>query len=224
MPTRPGRPEKPVLLRPRDMPKRKAGGSLENRLALLHALAHIELNAVDLAWDLLGRFSDASMPGDFFSDWVRIGKEEARHFQLLSNRLEALGSFYGAYPAHDGLWESAEKTSHDLLTRLAIVPLVLEARGLDVTPTMIENFHRAGDNESALLLQHILEEEIHHVRIGHRWYQHFARERGYEPVSRWQYLVKTYFRGNLKPPFNVAAREKAGFSEAFWNVPQAEWV
>ncbi|HWA46953.1 MAG TPA: ferritin-like domain-containing protein, partial [Dongiaceae bacterium] len=131
-PARPARPERPNLLPPREMPKRKAGGSAEKRIALLHALAHIELNAIDLAWDIIARFATAATPREFLEDWIKVGEEEAIHFSMLEARLKELGAAYGDLPAHDGLWQAAEETAHDLLSRLAIVPLVLEARGLDV--------------------------------------------------------------------------------------------
>lgn len=150
-PMRPRRPARPELRRPGDVPKRKAGGTLEKRVALLHALAHIELNAIDLAWDVIARFGHYDQPRDFFDDWVRIGDEEARHFTMLSDRLRELGSAYGDLPAHDGLWLAAEETAQDLLARLAIVPLVLEARGLDVTPSILADLRRAGDEASATI-------------------------------------------------------------------------
>src|SRR5207249_9489560 len=141
-PSRPARPERPVLRPPRDMPKRRNFGAPAGRVALLHALAHIELNAIDLAWDLLARFGDAGLPSAFFDDWLGVAAEEAEHFSLLASRLAALGASYGDLAAHDGLWEAAAVTAHDLIARLAVVPLVLEARGLDVTPEMIRRLER----------------------------------------------------------------------------------
>jgi uncharacterized ferritin-like protein (DUF455 family) len=143
MPERPGRPTRPELLPPRDMPRRTTGG-LKGRIALLHALAHIELNAVDMTWDLIGRFATAPVPRSFFDDWVQVGLEEAKHFDLLERRLQALGAAYGDHPAHDGLWQAAQATQGNLLARVAIVPLVLEARGLDVTPAMQTNLEALG--------------------------------------------------------------------------------
>src|SRR5512132_574630 len=136
-PERPARPPRPELKAPREMPKRRAAGTTESRTALLHAVAHIELNAIDLAWDIVARFAAPDLPRAFFDDWVRVGNDEAKHFLLLAERLGALRAAYGDLPAHDGLWQAAHETRHDLLARLAIVPLVLEARGLDVTPAMI---------------------------------------------------------------------------------------
>lgn len=213
---RPARPEKPILCRPGDMPKRKATGGVEKRVALLHALAHIELNAIDLAWDMVARFGHQDLPREFLDDWVRVGDEEALHFSLLAGRLRDLGSEYGALPAHDGLWQAATETAHDLLARLAIVPLVLEARGLDVSPATIADFRRGGDSESADILDIIYRDEIGHVAIGKRWFDHVAATRGLDPRATWQALVKAHFRGRLKPPFNHEARAQAGFAAAFY--------
>lgn len=215
-PDRPARPARPELRRPGDMPKRRAAGSPGNRVALLHALAHIELNAVDLAWDMIARFADPALPRDFATDWLSVAAEEARHFGLLAARLAELDARYGDLPAHDGLWEAAETTRGDLLARLAVVPLVLEARGLDVTPTMIASLTRAGDDASAAVLQSIYEEEIGHVAIGWRWFRHVAAARGLDPDAAWPDLVRRHFRGRLKPPFNEPAREAAGFAEPLY--------
>jgi len=215
-PTRPARLERPHLLPPRAMPKRKAGGSVEKRIALLHALAHIELNAIDLAWDIIARFGSADTPRGFFEDWVKVGEEEAIHFSLLQARLGELGATYGDLPAHDGLWQAAEETAHDLLARLAIVPLVLEARGLDVTPAIIADFRRAGDEASAAILDRIYRDEISHVAAGMRWFHHFAEEAGLDPKQAWQERVRRHFKGTLKPPFNDAARSDAGFDPDFY--------
>jgi len=215
-PTRPARPERPRLLPPRDMPKRKAGGNVGKRVALLHALAHIELNAIDLAWDIIARFGTADSPRAFFEDWVKVGEEEAIHFSLLQTRLKELGADYGDLPAHDGLWQAAEETSHDLLARLAIVPLVLEARGLDVTPATIADFRRAGDELSAAILDRIYRDEIGHVAAGMRWFHQFAEAAGLDPKQAWQDRVRRYFKGTLKPPFNDAARSDAGFDPDFY--------
>jgi uncharacterized ferritin-like protein (DUF455 family) len=216
MPNRPARGPYPELRRPGDMPKRKAGGALEKRVALLHALAHIELNAIDLAWDLIARFGSTDLPRAFFDDWVRVGDEEALHFTLLSERLRELGAAYGDLPAHDGLWQAAQETAHDLLARLAIVPLVLEARGLDVTPATLADLRRAGDDPSAAVLEIIYRDEIGHVAIGKRWFDFFAAKAGQDPAMLWQELVRRHFRGRLKPPFNKSARDEAGFSAAFY--------
>lgn len=215
-PARPARPLRPSLLPPREMPKRKAGGSQQKRVALLHALAHIELNAIDLAWDIIARFGAADTPRGFFDDWIKVGEEEAIHFSLLQARLVELGAQYGDLPAHDGLWQAAEETAHDLLTRLAIVPLVLEARGLDVTPATIAEFRRAGDEPSAAILDRIYRDEIGHVAAGMRWFHHFAEAAGLDPKQAWQERVRRHFRGTLKPPFNDAARSDAGFDPEFY--------
>ena len=215
-PMRPARPARPPLLPPRAMPKRKAGGSQEKRIALLHALAHIELNAIDLAWDIIARFGTADTPRAFFGDWVTVGEEEAIHFSLLRDRLNELGADYGDLPAHDGLWMAAEETAHDLLARLAIVPLVLEARGLDVTPATIAQFRSAGDEASAAILDRIYRDEIGHVAAGMRWFHHFAETAGLDPKKAWQERVRRHFKGTLKPPFNDAARSDAGFDPEFY--------
>mgnify|MGYP003646817778 FL=1 len=212
---RPKRPAKPELLRPRDMPRRGKAQSEAGRIALLHALAHIELNAIDLAADILVRFPDAGMPMDFYNDWLTVLDEEAKHFLLLSDRLAALGAAYGDLPAHDGLWQAAQDTADDLLARLAIVPLVLEARGLDVTPKMIESLRNAGDEESATILDVIYADEIGHVAIGMKWFE--AACPG-DPVATWQRLVNERFRGGLKAPFNDAARAQAGFGAAYYKA------
>jgi uncharacterized ferritin-like protein (DUF455 family) len=215
-PDRPARPERPLLLAPRDMPKRKAGGSTVKRIAMLHALAHIELNAIDLAWDLIARFGTPEMPRAFFDDWVKVADEEALHFTLLSGRLGELGAQYGDLPAHDGFWRAANDTAHDLLARLAIVPLVLEARGLDVTPVMIAEMRRNDDATTASILEIIYRDEIGHVAAGMRWFDHFARAAGEEPKAAWQCLVRRHFRGALKPPFNAEARDSAKLPADFY--------
>ncbi|MEM7443230.1 MAG: ferritin-like domain-containing protein [Pseudomonadota bacterium] len=220
-PDRPGRPDEPCLLQPRDMPKRRKAQSQPARIALLHALAHIELNAIDLAWDMVARYADPKaagmdLPRAFFDDWVKVGTEEATHFSLLSARLEAMGSRYGALPAHDGLWQAATDTADNLAARLAVVPLVLEARGLDVTPAMIKSLNRAGDPESAAILQRIHDDEIGHVAIGKRWFDYVCEQDGLPTIETWQSLVRRYFKGSLKRPFNVTSRDLANFSSAFY--------
>ena len=215
-PDRPARPDKPELRDPRDMPRRRGAGSLANRIALLHAIAHIELNAIDLAWDLIARFASPDLPREFFDDWVAVAEQEATHHALVATRLEALGSAYGELPAHDGLWQAAQATAHDLLARLAIVPLVLEARGLDVTPEMIEKLKRQDDAASVAALETIYREEVAHVAAGGRWFRFECTRRGRDPVATYRDLVRRYHRGGLKPPFNRAARDKAGFAPAFY--------
>ena len=216
-PARPCRPVKPPLLAPREVPKRKITSGNKGRIALLHALAHIELNAIDLAWDIIARFTDEDLPKAFYDGWVRVGDEEAKHFELLTGRLAELGAAYGDMPAHDGLWQAAEETAHDLQARLAIVPMVLEARGLDVTPAMIAKLQAVGDPESAAILQVIFDEEIGHVACGTRWFDYLCAREGKDPQEAWQALVRRYFRGALKPPFNEPARSAAGMPADFYS-------
>jgi uncharacterized ferritin-like protein (DUF455 family) len=211
-PDRPARPACPELKAPRDVPRRSIGPAPKGRVALLHALAHIELNAIDLAWDLIARFSGDELPRAFFDDWVTVADDEARHFTLLSERLAAFGAAYGDLPAHDGLWQAASDTRHDLLARLAVVPLVLEARGLDVTPAMIAKLEAAGDPESAALLRVVYHDEIGHVAAGKRWFDWACHRAGLEPAETWRALVERHFKGTLKPPFNEAARREAGLT------------
>ena len=215
-PPRPARPERPQLRPPKEMPKRRAFGSLAGRVALLHALAHIELNAIDLAWDIVARFSREALPRAFFDDWVGVAAEEAVHFELLVRRLADFGACYGDLPAHDGLWESAAATADDLLARLAGVPLVLEARGLDVTPEMAATLERVGDPESAAVLRRIYCDEIDHVAAGVRWFDELCRVRGLIPQEAFHELVRRYFKGELKPPFNSEARAAAGFPARYY--------
>src|SRR5687768_7050378 len=216
MPDRPARPDRPELLPASAMPKRGRGGSDSGRIAMLHALAHIEFAAIDLAFDLAGRFG-AGFPPEFATDWLGVGADEAMHFALLDRRLRALGLGYGTLPAHDGLWEAAAATAHDALARLAIVPMVLEARGLDVTPATIARFEAAGDARSAAILGRIYRDEIRHVAAGTRWFGIGCEARRIEPVSHWKRLVALHFRGSLKPPFNDSARLEAGLSRDFYD-------
>ena len=215
MPERPARPGRPFLLPPSLMPRRKRAGSERSRIAMLHALAHIEFGAIDLAFDMAGRFG-ADFPRAFAGDWISVGADEAMHFALLDRRLKTLGSEYGALPAHDGLWEAAAATAHDPLARLAVVPMVLEARGLDVTPAIVAGFERAGDARSAAILSRIYRDEIRHVAIGTSWFKSGCESRGFAPVPHWQNLIRTHFRGTVKPPFNDSARDEAGLSRDFY--------
>jgi len=215
MPDRPARTDRPELLAPNRMPKRGKAGSERGRIAMLHALAHIEYGAIDLAFDMAGRFG-ADFPRAFVDDWLGVGADEAMHFALLDRRLRALGSAYGALPAHDGLWEAAESTARDPLARLAVVPMVLEARGLDVTPAIIGSFERAGDNRSAAIMARIYRDEIQHVAAGTRWFRFGCESRDFDPIAHWQALLRRYFRGSLKPPFNDSARDQAGLSRDFY--------
>lgn len=219
---RPGRPAHPQLMAPRFVPKRRITRGASGRIALLHAIAHIELNAIDLSLDIAVRYANYSLPFDFVKDWLSVANDEARHFTLLQSRLAALGSFYGALPAHDGLWEAAIKTADDLAGRLAIAPLVLEARGLDVTPQLIEKMQQVEDHASAEILEIIMQEEVGHVATGKRWFDYVCGCERRDPISSWQHLVKKYFNGALKPPFNIPARRAAKFSSAFYGPLAAE--
>jgi uncharacterized ferritin-like protein (DUF455 family) len=215
MPERPARPARPELLPPNRMPKRGKAGSERSRIALLHALAHIEFGAIDLAFDMAGRFG-TGFPRDFVDDWIGVGADEAIHFALLDRHLRRLGAFYGALPAHDGLWEAAAATTGDALARLAIVPMVLEARGLDVTPATVAAFERAGDARAAAILGRIYRDEIRHVAAGTRWFRFGCESAGLEAVHHWRALVRRHFRGAVKPPFNDSARDEAGLSREFY--------
>ena len=211
MPDRPARPDQPELLPPGRMPKRGKGGSLRGRIALWHALAHIEFVAIDLALDMAGRFG-AEMGAAFVGDFLAVAADEAMHFALLDRHLRALGSYYGALPAHDGLWQSAHDTSHDVAARLAVVPMVLEARGLDVTPATLERVRAGGDMRGAAILERILSDEIRHVQIGARHFEAVAKLRGETGDALWIALVRKHFKGQIKPPFNDSARSAAGLS------------
>jgi uncharacterized ferritin-like protein (DUF455 family) len=214
-PLRPARPDRPELLPPRDVPRRRPG-SPAGRTALLHAVAHIELNAVDLHWDILARFTDVKMPMGFYDDWVKAADDEAKHFNLICDALEAMGSAYGALPAHAGMWRAAEDTSDDLLGRLAVVPMVLEARGLDVTPGMIEVFRNAGESQALDALQVIYAEEVVHVAYGAKWFHFLCGREDSDPKEVFHRLVRRYFHGALKPPFNEEKRAEAGIPPDFY--------
>ncbi|MGH1455776.1 MAG: ferritin-like domain-containing protein [Alphaproteobacteria bacterium] len=219
MPDRPARPDRPEMLHATKMPRRRKAGSDKSKIALLHAIAHIELNAIDLAWDIIARFTRYSdenakdgftLPRAFYDDWVKVADDEAKHFLMIQDRLSDFGAAYGDLPAHDGLWESSTATAHDLPARLAIVPMVLEARGLDVTPNMISMMKAQGDDKTADMLQIIHDDEITHVRAGTVWFESWCGYHGHDIEEYWQSLVKTYFDGRLKPPFNHPSREEAG--------------
>lgn len=204
----PGRPATPKLVHPRDLPRR-GFGTVEGRAAFIHAVAHIEFNAMDLAWDAVYRFR--GLPAQFHADWVGVAHDEARHFNFLRTRLRELGYDYGDFDAHNGLWEMAEKTAHDGLARMALVPRVLEARGLDVTPGMIVKLRGLGDDATADILEVILREEIGHVAAGSRWYRWYCERTGIEPKARFRELLREYASGVLHKPFNTEARLQAGF-------------
>jgi uncharacterized ferritin-like protein (DUF455 family) len=204
----PGRPLRPRLVPPRELPRR-GFGSAGGRAAFIHAVAHIEFNAIDLAWDAVYRFR--GMPPAYYADWVGVAADEARHFGLLRARLREHGHEYGDFDAHNGLWEMAEKTAHDGLARMALVPRVLEARGLDVTPGMIVKLRQLGDEATVAILDTILREEVAHVAAGSRWYRWHCERAGIEPAVRFHELLREYAGGVLHGPFNTDARLAAGF-------------
>lgn len=218
-PDRPARPERPELRPPRDMPKRSTGPG-KGRAGLLHALAHIELNAVDLAWDIIARFAHEAPPRAFFDDWVQVAADEALHFEMLERELNALDSHYGALPAHDGLWQAATQTADSLAARLTIVPCTHEARGLDTTPPTLERLRAKGDEALAAALEVIYRDEITHVRAGTRWLTWWAEREGRAPAEVFQAEIARHYKGGLKPPFNEAARAEAGMPPD-WYMPLA---
>lgn len=215
MPDQPVWPDAPELLPPNRMPKRGKGGSERARIALWHSLAHIEFVAIDLALDMAGRFG-AAMGREFVDDFLSVAADEAMHFALLARKLESLGSHYGALPAHAGLWEAAHATREDVAARLAVVPMVLEARGLDVTPATLERVAASGDANGAKILRRILDDEIRHVAAGTKHFLKCAETAQIVPESYWQELVRRHFRGVVKPPFNDSARLAAGLSRDFY--------
>lgn len=228
--SRPARPKNPELRPAREMPKRRKAGTDASKVALLHAIAHIELNAIDLAWDIMARFSKYSdehakdgfsIPRAFFDDWVKVADDEAKHFLMLEDRLNDFDATYGDLPAHDGLWEASERTAEDFAARLAIVPMVLEARGLDVTPNMIAMMNKQGDDKTAAMLKIIHDDEVTHVRAGTVWFEHWCAYHNHDIEEYWQHLVKEYFNGKLKPPFNHPSREDAGMIRD-WYEPLAD--
>ena len=207
----PGRPALPELVAPR-LVKHRAMNSVEGRAALVHALAHIEFNAINLALDAIWRFAD--MPRDYYADWLRVASEEALHFSLLKAHLKTLGFAYGDFSAHNSLWELAEKTQGDLLARMALVPRTLEARGLDATPAVRAKLAQAGDTAAAEILDVILRDEVGHVAIGNRWFGYLCAQRELEPITIYAELALHYKAPVLRGPFNLDARRAAGFSEA----------
>ena len=212
--TEPGRPARPELVHPRDLAKRSARASKgggKGRAALIHAVAHIEFNAINLAWDAVQRFR--GLPRAYYDDWVRVADEEALHFGLMRDRLRALGFDYGDFPAHDGLWSMAERTQGDILARVALVPRTLEARGLDASPAVKTRLVSIGDHRAGEILDIILRDEIGHVAIGNHWYGWLCAQRGLDPVGTYAELTLKYEAPKLKGPFNLAARRAAGFSD-----------
>lgn len=215
MPEQPAWPDTLQLLPPSQMPKRGKAGSDRTRIALWHSLAHIEFVAIDLALDMAGRFGSEMGP-DFVSDFLAVAADEAMHFALIERKLATLGSRYTMLPAHSGLWDAAHETRRDVAARLAIVPMVLEARGLDVTPATRERIERQGDSHGAKILSRILDDEIRHVAVGTRHFVALANRKGENPQKYWKNLVEKHFRGTLKPPFNGSARQAAGLSLSFY--------
>lgn len=210
-PTLPGRPLRPRLVPPEQVPRRTPF-TAEGRAALLHAVAHIEFNAINLALDACWRF--AAMPEVFYRDWLRVAAEESLHFTLLAGHLATLGHAYGDFDAHDGLWAMTEKTAGDIVARMALVPRTLEARGLDATPPMQARLKRAGDHRAVEILDVILRDEVGHVAIGNRWFAWLCAREGLDPVAHYAVLAKRHGAPRLKPPFNLAARQAAGFTDA----------
>lgn len=216
-PETPARPAKPELLSPGEMPRRSMGP--KGRIAFIHALAHIELNAIDLAWDIIARFAHLDLPLAYYNDWVGVAVEEAEHYAALAGRLNDLGAAYGDLPAHNGLWDAARATADSLAARLAIIPMTLEARGVDTTPAAIDRCRAAGDMDTAAVLQQIYDDEIKHLKVGVRWFEYCCAKDGpnhvIKPQARYAALLAERFRGGLKPPFNIPARVRAGMDESY---------
>jgi uncharacterized ferritin-like protein (DUF455 family) len=212
-PNRPSRPSAPRLCAPREMPKRSTGP--KGRIALLHALTHIELNAIDLAWDIIARFTRSNMPDKFYDDWILVAREEAKHFQMLEEKLSSWGTAYGDLPAHDGLWETATVTGESLMARLALIPMTLEARGIDTTPSLSQKVRQSGDRETANILDMIYGDEISHLAIGVKWFEFLCARESKAPIEEYKHLLEQYFRGAPKGPFNIDAREKAGMKAQY---------
>ncbi|WP_117191199.1 ferritin-like domain-containing protein [Rhizobium terrae] len=215
LPDRPGRPAKPELVPPKAVAKRSLH-TQQGRIALLHSIAHIELNAVDLALDIVARFATEPVPNSFFDGWMQVAFEEAKHFRMVRARLNDMRADYGDMPAHDGLWQAAHSTRNDLTARLAVVPLILEARGLDVTPSLQAKMRETGDLESAAVLDVIYNDEKGHVAIGAKWFRFLCARERKDPAATFQQLVRANFRGSLKAPFNDVARAEAGLTPSFY--------
>jgi uncharacterized ferritin-like protein (DUF455 family) len=205
----PGRPEKPDLVSPKELPKRGLG-TPEGHASLMHSIAHIEFNAVNLALDAIYRFQN--MPYEYYRDWLGVAGEESYHFQMVREHLNHLGYEYGDMPAHNGLWLTTYETDHDPLVRMALVPRTLEARGLDVTPPMIQKLRAIGDKRGVEILKILLRDEIGHVEVGTRWFRYLCKQQNLNPFNHFQWVVENYFHGDLRGPFNYEAREQAGFS------------
>ncbi|QIM49549.1 ferritin-like domain-containing protein [Pusillimonas sp. DMV24BSW_D] len=215
----PGRPNRPELVGPFKV-KQRSVHTEQGRAALIHSLAHIEFNAINLALDMIWRFP--GMPSEFYEDWLIIAKEEAYHFSLLSKHLHGMGYTYGDFPAHDGLWEMAQRTTDNLLARLALVPRTLEARGLDASPVVRTKLANANDNEAAQIIDIILRDEIGHVAIGNKWYRYLCQKENLDPVAHYAEMARVYRAPRLKGPFNIEARLAAGFTEQELEVLQAQ--
>jgi uncharacterized ferritin-like protein (DUF455 family) len=207
----PGRPAQPILVPPLQLPKRSMR-TVEGRAALIHALAHIEFNAINLALDAIWRFSD--MPDNYYTDWLIVASEEAKHFSLLNAHLQTLGFAYGDFAGHDSLWEMVDRTKNDVLARMALVPRTMEARGLDALPALRAKLAQAGDVAAAEILDITLQDEVGHVAIGNTWFNWLCVQRNLEPIATFEQLCVAYSAPKLKPPFNMEARKKAGFTEA----------
>ena len=214
-PDRPARPNTPELKHPTEMPRRRKSG-IQGKRAFIHAIAHIELNAIDLAWDIVCRFIHEDMPISFYNDWVGVALDEAEHFAMLAARLDDLDAAYGDMAAHDGLWEAALKSKDDLAYRLALVPMILEARGLDTTPAAVQRFKEADDPKTAAILDQIGAEEMPHVAAGVRWFEFLCNRRADEPIATFRKIVTTQYKGRIIPPFNTQARTAAGMDEAYY--------
>jgi uncharacterized ferritin-like protein (DUF455 family) len=221
VPTVPGRPEKPLLVAPRDLPRRR-NNQQTGHATLIHAICHIEFNAINLGLDALARFPD--MPDDYYADWLQVAYEESTHFEMLDKHLETMGFNYGDFPAHDGMWEMAQKTHHDPLTRMALVPRVLEARGLDVTPSMMNKLKNSGDLKAVEILELILREEVGHVRVGTRWFNYLCQQRDLDPYQTFKDLLETYFNGEIRGPFHTEARLEAGFTDQEMDLLESQAV
>jgi len=211
VPDEPGRPDKPELVAPRDLPRRRNSKDSGNA-SLLHAITHIEFNAINLGWDAVARFP--GLPRQFYDDWARVAFEESQHFTLLRDHLLSLGFDYGDFPAHSGMWDMAKKTHHDPLIRMALVPRVLEARGLDVTPKMMNKLRGNGEHRAVEILDIILAEEIGHVKIGTHWFNYLCDLRDDDPLETFKDILDNYFSGELRGPFNTEARKLADFTDA----------
>jgi len=211
VPDEPGRPDKPELVAPRDLPRRRNSKDSGNA-SLLHAITHIEFNAINLGWDAVARFP--GLPRQFYDDWARVAFEESQHFTLLRDHLLSLGFDYGDFPAHSGMWDMAKKTHHDPLIRMALVPRVLEARGLDVTPKMMNKLRGNGEHRAVEILDIILAEEIGHVKIGTHWFNYLCDLRDVDPLETFKDILDNYFSGELRGPFNTEARKLADFTDA----------